>query len=193
MNTTRSSLLENIRDFDHASAWVEFDRLYRPLLMQYARRWGLRDAEAEEITQQCLDVILAHIREFRRKSSFRGWLRGIVHNKVRQHFRDKHKRAGGGEEELAGAADPAESPGESWDRQWEAAHLAYCIDDLRGDFAEHTIAAFELYVIHELPVAEISRTLDMTANQIYVAKSRVIKRLKERSAELMRLLYGEEP
>lgn len=192
MNTTRSSLLDKVRDFDHASAWVEFDRLYRPLLVRYARHWGLSDGEGEEIAQQCLDVVLGQIREFRRKSSFRGWLRGIAHNKVRQHFRDKHKRAGGGDDALAEVADPAEAPPEVWDRQWEAAHVAYCIDHLGDDFAAHTLQAFELYVVHEMPVEEISRLLGMTPNQIYVAKSRVMKKLRERSAELMRLLYGED-
>jgi RNA polymerase sigma-70 factor (ECF subfamily) len=190
LNTTRSSLLSDIRDFTHESAWVEFDRLYRPLLIQYARHHGLGPGEAEEIAQQCVEVVLAQIADFQKRLSFRGWLRTIVLNKVRQFFRDQRRRAAGGDAMLEGVPDEA-PPGDPWDREWEAAHLAYCLAEVRSTVAEHTYYAFELYVIRDMPVEEVSRILAMTPNQIYVAKNRVIKKLRERSDRLMQHLYGD--
>ncbi len=191
MNTTRSSLLSDIRDFNDAEAWVEFDRLYRPLLVEYARHQGLAPGEAEEIAQQCLEVVLGQIADFKKRVSFRGWLRTIVLNKVRQFYRDRHRRAAGGGEELDRLPDAGAEGPDSWDREWEAAHLAYCLADVRGSVAEHTYQAFELYVIRDMPVEEVCRILAMTPNQVYVAKNRIIRKLRERSARLMQLLYGD--
>ena len=191
MNTTRSSLLDRVRDLDNASSWVEFDKLYRPLLMHYARGRGLGATDAEEIAQQCLEVIVRQISGFRKRSSFRSWLRAIVANKVKKHFRERKKWSTAGADALADAVGTEEAPDAAWDRQWELAHLAYCMEDLRSYFAEHTVRAFQLYVIHEVPVAVIASLLGMTPNQIYVAKSRVTRRIKERFSELLRGLYGE--
>ena len=191
MNTTRSSLLDRVRDFDNTSSWVEFDRLYRPLLMHYARGRGLGATDAEEVAQQCLEVIVRRISGFRKRSSFRSWLRRIVANKVKKHFRERKKWSTTGADALADAVGTEEAPDAAWDRQWELAHLAYCMDDLRSEFAEHTVRAFQLYAIQEMPVAEIASLLSVTPNQIYVAKSRVTRRIKERFSELMRLLYGD--
>jgi RNA polymerase sigma factor (sigma-70 family) len=193
MNTTRSSLINRVRDFGNASSWVEFDRLYRPLLAEYARRCGIDRVDAEEIAQQCLQVVVRQIPEFQKRKSFRGWLWAIADNKIKRYFRDRKARRCLAPGALADKAAAVETPDQEWERQWELAHLAYCIDNVRGDFAEHTFRAFELYVIHEKPVAEIVRTLGMTANQVYVAKSRVCCRIRERFHELMEALYGGAP
>ena len=59
MPATRSSLLSRVRDLDDSDGWVEFDKLYRPLLIEYAQQRGLSFEEAEEIAQQCLIAIVA--------------------------------------------------------------------------------------------------------------------------------------
>jgi RNA polymerase sigma factor (sigma-70 family) len=190
MNTTRSSLISRVRDFGDASSWVEFDRLYRPLLAQYVRRCGVDPVDAEEIAQQCLEVVVHQIPEFQKRKSFRGWLRAIADNKVKRYFRDRRARRCMAPGALADKAVAVDTPEQEWERQWELAHLAYCIENVRGEFAEHTFRAFELYVIYEKPVAEIVRMLGMTANQVYVAKSRVCCSIRERFHELMQALYG---
>ena len=66
----------------------------------------------------------------------------------------------------------------------------YCLANLRDTFAAHTLRAFELYVLHQQPVDRICRQLDMSANQVYIAKSRVLKRIRSRHAHLLESLYG---
>ena len=190
MPETRSSLLSRVRDLGDAEGWVEFDRLYRPLLIQYARARGLPGQDAEEIAQDCLSAVARAMHKFKRDKSFRGWLRGMVNRKVADHIADRRKHRRAGTEVLAAVTDPGPSPEALWQRTWNHAHLAYCLDTLRNEFAAHTLQSFVLYVLQEEPVDKIAATLGMTPNQVYVAKSRVMRRLTERSAEVLASLYG---
>lgn len=188
LDETRSSLLSRVRDFGDAAAWGEFDQLYRPLLTGYARRRGLGQAAAEEVAQQCLAAIVDRIRDFRRQRSFRRWLRGLVTHKVADHLRGetRQRHVPWSGRDLPDGLDADEI----WERTWNASHVRYFVSGLRDEFADHTLQAFSLYVLDELPIEEITRRLGMSRNQIYVAKSRVIRRLRERFAEQLEALYG---
>lgn len=191
MEQTRSSLLRRVRDLDDATGWNEFDQLYRPMLVSYARQRGLRPEEADEIAQECMSALVPRIKTITEKDSFRGWLRGMVANKVSDYLkqRGKHRRAGTDLLSQTPAAD--QSPEELWQRQWNETHLRYCIERLRVEYAPHTLQAFAMYVLQDRPVQEIKRQLGMTANQIYVAKARVLARIRERFGEMIESLYGE--
>ena len=190
---TRSSLLRRVRNLDDATGWEEFDRLYRPMLVGYARRRGLRTDEAEEIAQQCLTAIVARIQTFERRRSYRAWLRGMVDHKVSDHLADRQRHRRADTDQLARTPGPAEPPESLWQQEWNQTHLTYCIDCLRADFASHTLQAFAMYVLEDQPVPHISRCLGLTPNQIYVAKSRVMARLRERFGDLIDGLYGAGP
>lgn len=191
MTTTRDSLLRRVRDFDDAGGWSEFDKLYRPLLLRYAQRRGLGADEAEEIAQQCLEVIVSRIQTFERRASFRGWLQRIVDNKVKQHLSRRGRQTQPRTGVLENQADDAPTPEALWEQQWNRTHLLYCLVSLRADFAAHTLQAFELYVLQGVSARDAAEMLGMTPNQIYIAKCRVMRRLKERSKALLDKLYGE--
>lgn len=193
MPSTRTSLLEGVRDLRNPRDWSEFDRVYRPLLAGYARRRGLGDDEAEEIAQQCMAVIVERIGTFNRRVSFRAWLRKMVDHKVSHHFsrRARVRRAGTTILNQAPGREP--SPDDEWERQWNRTHLLYCLNALRDNFASHTLRAFEMYVLEGRPVVDICRELNITPNQVYVAKARVKQRLREQVARLWAPLYGGAP
>ncbi len=154
------------------------------MLIRYAAERGLSGDEAEEIAQQCMAAIAGGIRGFQRKVSFRGWLRGLIEHKVsdqlKKHRRELPARTADFDREQTREASPALL----WERQWNRTHLLYCLNQLRDEVSPMTLEAFELYVIHELPVQEIAERLAMTPNQVYVAKHRVLARLKKRWSEL---------
>jgi RNA polymerase sigma-70 factor (ECF subfamily) len=185
MSRTRSSLLEQIRDLGDSRGWERFDELYRPMLFRYARDRGLSLDEAEEIVQECMTAMVEGIQRFERKASFRGWLRGMVDNKVADQIRKRNPERQGFTRDFARPQERERSPAELWEREWNRAHLLQCLAHVRAEVSEHTFRAFQLYVLEGLPVSEISRRLGMTANQIYVAKSRVMTRIEERSSELL--------
>jgi len=193
MEETRSSLIQRVRNLDDADGWNEFDRFYRPMLVRYARGRGLRPDDAEEIAQQCMAAIAHQIGKFERHRSFRGWLRGMVNHKVADLLAARYRSCRADTAMLEGAADTSAENDPLWESQWNESHLHALLRDLRNSFAEHTLKAFELYVVCSYDVADISRLLDMTPNQIYVAKNRVINHIKKNFGDTLDSLYGVWP
>jgi len=193
MTATRSSLLQRIRDIHDTQGWGEFDAIYRPLLIRYARQRGLDADSAEDIAQQCLAAVSANIGRFEKRRSFRAWLRGMVDHKVADHLAKQRRQAHAGAEQLCEAAARAAAPSDEWEREWNQSLLQLLVANLRTNFAEHTLRAFELYVLQGMSVAELGPLLGMTANQIYVAKSRVTRHIREQCGEVIESLYGVWP
>jgi RNA polymerase sigma-70 factor (ECF subfamily) len=191
MTATRSSLLRRIHDHQDSESWNEFDGVYRPLLTQYARQRGMSAQVAEEIAQDCLIAVAKQISGFERRRSFRAWLRAIVDHKVADHLaKQRGRKKTVGDAALSALRDYAPQPGDAWEQQWNEAVATMLAKRLQTSFAAHTVQAFTLYVLDGKPVEEISTALGMTANQIYVAKSRVARYLRENCADLIDALYG---
>lgn len=83
MDTTPVSLLERLRGPDDSEAWQHFNALYRPLFLAWARRLNVPPAEADDLVQEVMVVLIGHLPQFERQSagSFRSWLRTITRNK----------------------------------------------------------------------------------------------------------------
>lgn len=189
MDPTRSTLLVRLADPEDQEAWRIFDRLYRPMLVGFSRTRGLEQADAEDVAQHCTAAVLKHIAQFqhRHAGSFKGWLRSIAENRIRDLAR---ARGAGRREEQADTgiwsrqADDAENPEQSWERHWLREHLRYCLEQIRPDIAESTFLAFHQNVLEERPAKEVAEALGMTANQVYVAKFRVLERIRNMMLEL---------
>src|SRR5436309_1969714 len=83
---TRPSLLVRIRDTRNDQAWSQFVEVYAPLIYGFARKHGLQDADAADLTQDVLRVVASTIGGLeydRQRGSFRGWLVTVVRNKLR--------------------------------------------------------------------------------------------------------------
>lgn len=190
METTRASLLLRLRDRRDQSAWAEFDQIYRPMLYRFAVARGLGHAQAEDVVQQCMASINDHIDGFEydpKKGRFKGWLRTMVNNRIRNLLRDRKEffaESGVFRDRAAGGP----SPDELFDQIWMDEHLKHALRLVRDEVEEKTFQTFYLYVIEERPVEDICKALDVNANQVHKAKYRLTKRLAERMAELT----GEE-
>ena len=89
MVTTHASLLLRIKNRSDAEAWSEFHALYAPLLYRYARRRGMGREDAEEVRDQCIEVISRKIKDFdydKEKGGFKNWLYRIASGKVVDHL-----------------------------------------------------------------------------------------------------------
>src|SRR3954447_25293336 len=86
---TRPSLLLRIRDARDGAAWAQFVQVYAPLIYAYARKHGLQDADAADVTQESLGVVAGAVRGLDydpRRGSFRGWLFAVVRNRLRSFW-----------------------------------------------------------------------------------------------------------
>jgi DNA-directed RNA polymerase specialized sigma24 family protein len=75
-SSTSVSLIERLRDGGAGDAWARFVRLYTPMLLRWARRWGLQEADAADLTQDVLLLLVRKLPEFEydARRSFRAWL-----------------------------------------------------------------------------------------------------------------------
>lgn len=185
MNTTRTTLLSRLKTRSDAAAWREFHRIYAPLLYRYARGRGLSRADAEEVRDQCLEIVARKIPTFeydKKKGRFKGWLRRIAQRRVVDLFR-KRRELVAGSGVIRAAIDPGPTGDEVWDRQWELEHLRFCVERIRGSVSETSYRAFHMLLFDECSVEEVCARLGLNTNQVYKIKSRVLQRVRQELRE----------
>ncbi|KAA0224012.1 MAG: sigma-70 family RNA polymerase sigma factor [Planctomycetota bacterium] len=182
---TQSTLLQRIRDPSDHSAWREFDRIYRPMMVQYALARGMQPADADDIVQQTNEGVLRGLTSYkhRQEGGFRAWLRLIIERRVRDHFRRRRETQA---TTAVLEAQPSDDPPLTtlWDRQWCAELLRICAMHVRNEVAPHTFAAFCAHAIEGRPADAVASDLGMKLNQVYIAKHRVMRRIRELINEL---------
>ena len=190
--TTSTALLEGLKDAANQTVWAEYVGRYRPLLVAWCRRVGLPHSDAEDVAQDALLEFAASYRAGRYdpdRGRLRGWLYGIAHNTLRRWRHYKGRRAmplaaaGGGSDALAQVADE-DRLGALWEEEWRRAILRRCLEDVAQDVAAQTMAAFQLFACQGLPAASVAARLGITENAVFIAKHRVLRRMREVQAQL---------
>jgi RNA polymerase sigma factor (sigma-70 family) len=182
-NDTHSTFLAALKDRSNEQAWRTFDQLYRPMLVHYALSRGLTQDDAEDVTQQCVQVVVEQIGDYEHSGRFKTWLHTIIERKICDVFRRRRELQG---DSSFWDRQPEEHPHleETWDRQWWTAHLRHCAATVRHDIAESTYAAFVAFAIEEQPASVVAQRLGLNVNQVYVAKHRVLERIRGLLLEL---------
>jgi RNA polymerase sigma-70 factor (ECF subfamily) len=190
---TSRSLLERVKA-NEAAAWDRLVGLYAPLVFQWCRRWNLHDEDTADILQEVFQSVVTHIEGFRKarpEDTFRGWLRTITRNKVRDHFRRRGREpnAIGGsaaQVRLAQFPDPdlaeEEDRGKDDDADWGLFHRA--LNLIRNEFEERTWQAFWRTAVEGQAPTDVGAELSMSPGAVRVAKSRVLRRLREELGDL---------
>jgi RNA polymerase sigma-70 factor (ECF subfamily) len=181
MTTTPGSLLERLRRPGDLDAWEHFVRLYTPLLRSWARhKLGLNAPDAADLVQDVFTVLVQRLPEFRYDphKRFRGWLWTVTLNAARARHRRRPTLV------APGAPEPRSEPAEPdvADAVAEKEYRAYltrrALELMRAKFRSATWTAFWETVVNERPAADVARELGLTENAIYLAKGRVLRRLR---------------
>ena len=188
--STSRSLLSLAREGD-ALAWDRLSTLYAPFVFHWCRLRGLREADAADVVQEVFQAVATHLGPFHKHEpgdTFRGWLRTITENKIRDHFRRLAHEAeaiGGTEvqQRLTQVPAPSESGGTSSGDAWDSAFLRRALDVVRPEFEERTWQAFWRTVLDGQPPVEVAAEIGMSAGAVRVAKCRVLKRLRDMLGE----------
>ena len=184
---TRLSLLVRLRDARDDGAWSQFVELYAPLVFGFARKHGLQDADAADLTQVVLQAVSGGIRGFDydpRRGTFRGWLFTVVRNKLR-NLVAAQKRSGHGtgdtdaQRRLRELPAPEEDQTAWWDREYERRVFSWAAGQVRGSFKDSTWQAFWQTAVEGKTGPEAARALGLSVAAVYLAKGRVMTRLKE--------------
>ncbi len=183
--TTRVSLLVRIRDRADTEAWVEFVDLYAPLVYGLARRHGLQDADAADLTQEVLRTMVRVAPRFAyqpHRGSFRGWLLTVARNQLRKWAQGRLRRPAAGDAEghrlLQERAAP-EDEADLWEREYRERLFVWAAQRVRPAFQARTWEAFWQTAVEERDPQTVADTLGLSVGAVYIARSRVLMRLRE--------------
>lgn len=172
-----------LRDHANEAAWAEFVDVYSPLIYNYCRSHELQASDAADVTQEVLLRVAKAIRNFeydRSKGLFRDWLARIVLNEIRRYAKKRIDVA-----THPGDLDQDSGPLESlWNEQFQQIIFAKALERSKLHFSEETWTMFEMSWIQKIPAEHLAEQLGIGVDRIYVARSRVLKRLRFEVAQL---------
>jgi RNA polymerase sigma-70 factor (ECF subfamily) len=184
MHTTRLTFLDRLSDGNEA-AWRDFAAAYKPMLRRWLRHDALNESDMEDLIQEVMLFVATHLEGFShntRTGAFRKWLRSVTVNLARNYLR-KHQRerAGNGAfmQLLGQLEDDASQLSIAFEQDYQRALLRELLRRIESGFAPETISMFRQYVLEEHSVAETAATHGVTKAAVYVAKSKVMRRLRE--------------
>jgi len=182
---TRASLIHRLKDRGDTEAWEQFTAIYQPLVYRLARRSGLQDADAHELVQ---DVMVAVARAVDRwqpdpqRGRFRDWLFRIARNLILNYLtRPKHRSvAAGGSlmDLLEQHPAPSDEASALYDLEYRREIFRWATDEVRQQVQAKTWEAFWLSTVEDRPIPSVAATLNMTIGSVYIARSRVMARLR---------------
>jgi RNA polymerase sigma-70 factor, ECF subfamily len=181
MHTTPVSLLEKLRRPGDQAPWVRFVHLYYPLIYDWARGAGAGPEDAADLVQDVLTVLIRKMPEFDYDSSktFRGWLRTVTLNAWRRQRR-RSPRLPTEAIDLAEVDGEADPPDRAFEEDEYRRFLAFrALQVMKTDFQEATWRACWENVVEGRLAAEVACELGITVNAVYLAKSRVLRRLHQ--------------
>lgn len=180
MQSTSVNLLRRIRDQKSDTAWRRFVDLYAPLIFYWARQKGLSSDDASDVVQDVLTTLVLKLPEFEYDPSghFRAWLKTITLNRVTDLFRRNRL--------ISIQSDPEAltriTVPDGNDLFVESEYLRIVVfrasELLKSEFQEQTWQAFWLQVMEDWKPSVVSDQLQMPINAVYLAKSRILARLR---------------
>lgn len=186
--STRSTLLERVRDPRDTGSWREFVELYEPLLYRFIQSRGVPDGDASDIVQEVFTTLLRTLGDFtldRGRGRFRTWLWTVSRNVMVDYVRRKGRRKEAEEEwcrQLASLRSDQDSLAE-----FETAHrqrvIEFWLGRLKTETQPTTWACFEQHIHQGRPAAAVAQELGLTPNAVYVNASRVLNRLRRQCTE----------
>ena len=189
---TRLSLLIRLRDCSDADAWAQFVEIYTPLIFNFARRCGLQDSDASDLVQDVMSEVTKSIAKFEydpQIGKFRSWLYKIAKRAVAKSQKKQLRQPiGAGDSNtfrlLNNQPDSHDEVRDYWNHEYQKHLLDWAAEKTRPSVNEDTWQAFWLTSVEEKSPQEVADRLGMSVGSVYVAKSRVLKKLAAKIREV---------
>ena len=175
--TTSKTLLDKIASGDEIS-WNDFYEKYSPIVKALAKFKGLDAAAADDVCQQVMLQFFKQSKTFKFDpdiARFRTYFGRIVRGKIIDYYRKKHETP---VEELEAISVDAETD-HIFMNEWRKLILQEAQAELKNRVAPETYQAYELFAVQGRPAEKVAEYLDCTPNQVYQAKKRCFKMMKE--------------
>jgi RNA polymerase sigma-70 factor (ECF subfamily) len=191
MDTTSASLIHRLRDGDNQAAWRKFVDLYTPLLFYWARKSGLQEQDAADLVQEVFALLFVKLPEFeyrpqeQRSGRFRAWLRTVTLNKWKERRRKRQAEA-------LEPADPRWSeptvPDDAeafWRDEYDQFLVARALTNMQAQFQPTSWQACWETTVNGRAAADVAAELGLSEGAVFVAKSRVLRKLRQELAGLL--------
>ncbi len=184
---TRPSLLVRLRGPRDERAWNEFTAIYAPLIYRLACRSGFQDADAADLVQEVLRAVAGAIDRWDPDPSrgpFRNWLFRIARNMMLNLVTNQRRHPRGtGRDDISTLLESQPSPStedsELFELEYKRQVFRWAAEKVRDEFREQTWAAFWQTGVEGKKAKEVAHALDMSVGAVYVARSRVVSRLRD--------------
>jgi RNA polymerase sigma-70 factor (ECF subfamily) len=198
MNETSLSLLARLRGSPEPETWSRLVELYEPLLRAWLRKYDVQDGDADDLVQEVLLAVSKDLGKFDhggQPGAFRGWLKAILVNRLRNFWRarDRRPQARGYpdiDERLAELDDPASGMSQIWNRQHDQYVLRQLLALAEPHFAPTTWKAFCRVALDGARADVVAKELEVSLNAVFIAKSRVLGRLRQEAEGLVESSSG---
>ena len=183
---TRSTLIAHVQSPENQGAWTEFVTLYRPVIYRMARKRGMQDADAQDLSQTVLIRIARSIDRWKKTDpsiGFRHWLSRVAKNAILTALAKPSRDGAMGGTDIQDMlyqqpdVDPDVERAFALEYLREKYHRAAAT--VQTDVDAVTWQAFELSMVDGRPCNEVAEQLGKPIGTIYAARSRVMRRLRD--------------
>lgn len=192
MNPTPISLLDRLRREPDGLSWRRLFDLYTPLMRHCLKRQGVVSSDEDDLLQDVCATIARELPRFEhdgRAGAFRHWVRTIVVNRLRGYWRARRTaRAATVLHDLDELVDPDSPLSRRWDHEHDEFIARRLLELIEPEFTPTTWKAFRRQVIDGACATEVAGDLGVSVNAVLVAKSRVLRRLREEGRGLIESL-----
>ena len=187
--TTNISLILRLQNKNDSEAWDEFVTIYQPLIERIARRLGLTGANLADCCQEVMIRLSEAVKTWSSDSqhaSFRRWLYRVARNSMLNQISSmqRQREVGCNNLEQDIGAVPASEIGSAFDIEFFRQSLIYLAEKIRPDFNPINWSAFWMTYANQSSIQEAAEKLGICRSRVYVARSRIIKRLREEASRL---------
>jgi len=194
---TRASLLERLRDVEDQASWQRFFDIYARLIHGVALKAGLTETEAQDVLQETVISVAKHLPGFRydaKVCSFKTWMLRLMRWRIIDQLRkrlpsEQHIEITGDDNATATAKLDQLTGGRApeleavWNEEWQNLAAATALAHLKRRVSPEQFQMFDLYVLRQMPVAEVARLLGTNVARVYLVKHRLSKLLREALGE----------
>ena len=187
-STTSPSLLCRVKNPLDRPAWNRFVEIYTPLLSHWARYAGVNPEDANDLVQDILVTLINRLQTFDydKSKSFRSWLKRIAENRAKNFHRDQARQ---NHATLSlGATRPVaiESNVDLFSQVEYQSYVATRVLELiKSEFSDQDWKAFWMVMMKQLKPQEVANALNISVNSVYLAKSKILSRLRLEARELL--------
>lgn len=175
-------------------AWEEFVDVYQRTIFRYARGRGLQQADAEDVTQQVFEAVLAKAPAWdpTQGGSFGAWIFHVTRNLAAKRWNQQHalpvqQVSDSGTDWIEQFHEATTEERQSFRIEYRTALFHWAAERVRPKVNNELWSAFWKNAVECKAAEAVASELGIPKSTVYVAKCRIMKKIR---AEVER--FGQE-